>query len=109
MIIEEIKKGNKISFSIDETAKTITFNDRLTINLDERQTDVEKVIDVSFNKKNELVEGVSNWYVANIIIPAAKYQMADSGQVDESGQSILTPIKESLALDDVKLILWELP
>lgn len=109
MIIEEINKGNKISYSIIITDKSITFNDNLTINLEERQSDAEKVIDVSLNKKNELVEGVSNWYVANVIIPAAKYQMADSGKVDESGQPILAPIKELLALAEVKLILWGLP
>ncbi|MDI3547874.1 MAG: hypothetical protein PWR10_1526 [Halanaerobiales bacterium] len=109
MIIKEINKGNKIPYSINENQKTITFNDRLTINLEENQADVEVVIDISLNKNMELIQGVDKWYVANLIIPAAEYELIDTGEVDENNQPIMENTKKELSLDEVKLILWGLP
>jgi hypothetical protein len=109
LIIEEINQGNKITYSIDEAAKTITFNDSLIINPQQRQADIEKVVDLSLNKEGELVEGVSKWYVANIVIPAAEYELIDTGDVNEAGDPIMEKVKNELLLDEVKLILWGLP
>ncbi|WP_427340594.1 hypothetical protein [Caloranaerobacter sp. DY30410] len=111
MQVIEMNKGAKISYIVDEVNKTITFQkdeEEIIINLENEQEDVEKVIDISLDKQRSLKVGVDKWYVANIVIPPAKYILVDTGEVNEQGDAILQETKAPLDMNEVKLILWNI-
>jgi hypothetical protein len=111
MQVIEMNEGSKISYIIDEVNKVITFQkeeQEISINLENEQADVEKVIDISLDKQNALKLGVDKWYVANIVIPPIKYEMIDTGELNEQGDLILQEMKSPLNMDDIKLILWNI-
>lgn len=107
--VQEINKDTKIPYEVDEATKAITFNSKLTINLEEEQKNVEKVIDISLDKDRNLIKGLGKWYVANIIIPPAEYGLIDSGETDEQGYPVKEEIKLPFFVENVKLVLWKLP
>jgi hypothetical protein len=67
-------EGNYIPYTT--TAKFITFDDDVSINLQKREADEDVTIDVCYNIDKELTVGVkseSESYVAQVLIPARKY------------------------------------
>ncbi len=112
MNIVEMNQGKKIAYELDEEAKAIIFThgeDELIVGLAKRQTDVEVVVDISFDRTGGLTTGVQDWYVANISIPPVQRTMQATGQVDDSGNPVLEEVISPLELTDIKLTLWELP
>jgi hypothetical protein len=76
----------------------------LSIDLQERQGDVQRVIDVCLDTTYTTVqEGVGAWYVATIIIPPREYQLIE----DESGEMSISPML--LDMNKVEIRLWALP
>ena len=109
MKIQEINEGKKIPFEVDEATRTLVLNDEITINLAEEQADIEVLIDISLNREGKLVRGVDTWYVANISIPPAEFDLFDTGETDEQGAPVLEKIKLPLFVENVGLTLWALP
>lgn len=112
MIVKEMNQGKKIDYVVDGTNKTITFIDgenEVIVDLDSSQKEVENVIDISFDKNRNLIKGVGEWHVANVVIPPAEYGMVDTGEVNEQGDPIKEEIKLPLFVENVELTLWNLP
>lgn len=101
MIITHLNSGRKAKFTVDGTVLTIG---SLSIDLAERQTDVQRVIDVCLDTTYTTVqEGVGAWYVATIIIPPREYQLVEN----ESSETSVVPMP--LDIGKVEIRLWALP
>lgn len=101
MIVTHLNSGRKAEFTVDGTVLTIG---SLSIDLAERQTDVQRIIDVCLdNGYTTIQEGVGAWYVATIIIPPREYQLVKN---DDDETSI---VPTSLDVSKVEIRLWALP
>ncbi len=115
MIIEEVSPGQKALYELATNANgepklTISVNDQsVTVNLAEKEQDVEVLVDISLGEGGTLIEGIGKWYVATIIIPPRTYHMVDTGQVNENGEPIMVPEADPVNPDNIKLCLWGLP
>lgn len=93
MKVIDQNQGRKIGYKL--TGTTITFgNDDITIDLEARESDEMVRINICADDDHVLTEGLSKYYVANIIIPARSY--------DENGEAI------PFSTENVKLVLWAL-
>lgn len=93
MIVEKINNGDYVDYLLIGSVLSIDGDD---YDLEQLQEDDQKIIDI---KKNDR-------FIANIIIPPAKYKEVDSGSVDENSEAIYENIKIPLDTESVKLNLW---
>ena len=101
MIVTHLNSGRKAEFTVDGTVLTIG---SLSIDLQERQGDVQRVIDVCLDTTYATIqEGVGAWYVATIIIPPREYQLVEN----DNGETSIVPM--SLDMSKVEIRLWALP
>lgn len=108
MIISHANDGKKANYSL--SGNNLTIGDAVTIDLQEKQRTTERVIDVCLDRNLEVMrEGLSAWYVANVIIPAKRYTFQPSGEKDDDENEIM--IEKELPVDpsQVELRLWGLP
>ena len=110
MIIIEKNVGQKIDYEVTDTAKkkAICFDDDLTINLVKREQDWDVHIDVCYDEDGELVLGTAagRAYVAEIDIPARRYEEVPDEESEEEGGTKLVPLPLNLEL--VTLSLWSI-
>jgi hypothetical protein len=99
-IIEQ-NEGAKIGYTVE--GARITFDGKLTVDLEAEQEDVQKIVDVSLDNEGNLIQGVGQWYVANIIIPPREYSIIEN----ENGEQTITALPVNR--EKVVLILWTLP
>lgn len=93
MTVIEKNQGKKIGYEVQGNA--ITFGDgEIVIDLEARESDEVVRINICADDDHVLTEGLSKYYVANIIIPARSY--------DENGEAI------PFSMENVKLVLWAL-
>ena len=108
MIITEINEGKKASYKLE--GKVLTVGDQVSINLQDRQSDTQKVIDICLdNQLQTMKEGIGAWYVATIVIPPKQRELVPSGEKDEEGNDILIERERELDTNLVELRLWALP
>lgn len=108
MIITNANNGPKAKYSL--SGNKLTIEDSVTIDLQERQRTNERVIDVCLDRNlDRLREGLSAWYVANVIIPAKRYSFQPSGEIDENGDDVMEEVELPVELSQVELRLWGLP
>ena len=102
MIITEINEGKKADYKLNE--KVLTIGNQVSIDLQARQSDVQKVIDVCLdNQLQTMREGLGAWYVATIIIPPKQRELVK----DEEGNYVER--MRELDTNLVELRLWALP
>lgn len=107
MIISHASDGPKAGYSLNGTILTVG---DVSIDLQERQRTTERVIDICLdNQLKTMREGLSAWYVANIIIPPKKYTLQPTGQKDESDNDIMEEVELPVDTSQVELRLWGLP
>lgn len=93
MNVIEKNKGQKIKYEVN--GSKITFgDDEITINLAKYERDKEVQIDICRDDEKILIASLSKYYVANIIIPARKY--------DEAGNPV------PFSIENVTIVLWAL-
>lgn len=112
MRIQNVNSGQKASYSLSGTVLTLDVDHvkPLAIDLQERQGDVSKVVDVSLDSSfSSLGEGVGSWYIATVDIPPKSYELYDTGNNDENGDAIMGKRVIPLNTSDVTLHLWGLP
>ena len=112
MIVQNVNSGEKANYEVSGTELKIEVPEigDLTLDLQEKQKETSRTINVSLDRNFErLAQGVGAWYIANIKIPGAEYEVVDTGEEDEEGNSITE--KERLPLDTskVELHLWGFP
>jgi hypothetical protein len=90
--------------------KKITFgNDELTINLAARERDEKVTLDICIDTEDGLVIGVggnARKYVANVEIPARRYDIIEDG-VDDEGNPREVPVPVDFDMSLCTLTLWE--
>lgn len=95
MIIKEVNEGKKIDYEVD--GNRIYFgDDELMLNLSKYERDTEVVINICMDSDHILTSSLSEYFVANIIIPARAYK-------DEEKTK---PV--AFSMDNVTLTLWAL-
>lgn len=93
MTVIEKNQGKKIGYEVQGNA--ITFgDDEIVIDIEDRERDEEVRINICADDDHVLTEGLSKYYVANIIIPARSY--------NDDGEAI------PFSMENVKLVLWAL-
>ena len=96
--------GDKISRQLDGTTLTLSDGERkLSIDLAERQQDVQVTINICRDEDGNLVEGLAQRYVAVIVIPPRQYA---TEVVEEDGEQQEVRVPLPLDTDQVKLYLW---
>jgi hypothetical protein len=108
MIISHANDGEKAIYSL--SGDKLTVGGAVTIDLQEKQRTTERVIDICLDRNLEVMrEGLSAWYVANVIIPAKRYSFQPSGEKDEEGNEVMEEIELPVDPTQVELRLWGLP
>lgn len=107
MIITHASSGPKAAYSLRGTKLTVG---EIEIDLQEKQRTVQRVIDICLDNQLETMrEGLSAWYVANIIIPGKRYSLQPSGEKDEDGNDQMEEVELPVDPSRVELRLWGLP
>jgi len=107
MIISHVSDGPKANYVLNGTVLTVG---EVSINLQDKQRTTERVIDICLDNQLETMrEGLSAWYVANVIIPPKKYTLEPSGEKDEEGNDQMIEVELPVDLSQVELRLWALP
>lgn len=108
MIITEINEGKKVEYKLE--GNVLTVGNQVSIDLQERQSDTQKVIDICLDNQLETMrEGIGAWYVATIVIPPKQRELVETGEKDEEGNDILVEHDRGLDTRLVELRLWSLP
>ncbi len=103
--------GSKIPYKLTKTK--ISFNDgELTLDLERYRRDWDVTIDICRNKDNMLVIGTGTglYYVAQIVIPAAQYELLEEpidNAADEENRTSEQLNVLPLDTSQVILYLWE--
>ncbi len=99
MIIVNKNEGEKIPYTVRTTK--ITFDDDLTINLAKREKDDPVHIDICADRDGELVIGAAagRRYVAEIDIPARRYETSEEQQEEEGPATGGEPAVEDAPVD----------
>jgi hypothetical protein len=112
MKIIEKSEGPKIPY--EESGTWLNFDDQIMMNLKKSEADYDVHIDISSDVFGHLTNGVSDYYVAQIDIPARQYTETevdnpDYDDQDETSQKTITnrePVPFSM--DNVTLTLFAL-
>lgn len=97
--------GQKIEFSVSGTR--LNLNNELILDLSKYERDHDVHIDISENGDGMLIMGVSRRYVAQIDIPARKYdEITTEATEDKEAETTFAPV--AFSMDNVKLTLWAL-
>lgn len=100
-------EGTKIPYTVN--GSKITFDDEVMYNLTKYERDEASHIDLCRDKFGNLVSGVipgtAERYVAQIDIPARRYNYVPDG-VDEDGNPKQKQVAEPLDMERVTLTLW---
>ena len=103
MKIIEKNVGEKINYSVDGTK--INLNNEMILDLARYERDFDVHIDICENWAGMLTMGIADKYVAQIDIPARKYnEIKKEGTEDEEDSIILEPVPFSM--ENVTLTLW---
>lgn len=108
----EKNEGPKIAWS-QKDSKLIFGDDDLAIRCDTRQRDYPVHVDICADDDGNLITGVGRYYIAQIDIPAAKYEEREAEQLSmaemDGGAYADAVERERLPLDmaDVVLTLWD--
>ncbi|WP_373738389.1 hypothetical protein [Jeotgalibaca porci] len=101
MIVIDKTPGKKIPYEIIKNS--IFFNDEIMFNLEKYERDFEQNIDICEDENFSLANGLGRRYVAQIVIPARRYEAAEVESEEE-------PTSEAVPFDisECTLILWGL-
>ena len=102
-----INKSEGRTIPYEENDGKITFNDELMINLQKYERDFEQNLDICIDANKCLAMGLANHYVAQIHIPARRYEDAVDG-VDEDGRDKIIRSPLPLDMNHVVLTLWNM-
>ena len=110
IIVIEKNEGAKIPYEVSDTK--ITFGeDELMVNLKTRERDDEVTLDICKDTQDGLTVGVnteSREYVAQVTIPARKYEIVDTGKKDEDEKPIMEKVPVEFDTKKCTLTLWAL-
>lgn len=106
MKIVEKTFGKYLDYSL--CGNRLKFADTVIIDLEKEQRGAESVVDIGFDEHGNLVRHGIQWYAAQVVIPAKRYEIRENGAADEMGFRQITKTAVPLNTDDVILVLWAL-
>lgn len=86
--------------------KIILGDDEMTLNLSKYERDDPVHIDIGLNSMGFLTFGVSDRYAVQIEIPARKYELIESEELDENGQPRMERVAQPFNMAAVVVVLW---
>lgn len=109
-VVEKAPGKPHIDYAVSG-GKKITFgDDELTINLAARERDEAVTLDICFDAESGIVIGVGGTaqrYVAQIDIPARRYDVIEDGEDDMTGEVREVPVAIPFDISLCTLTLWE--
>ena len=107
MKVSKINEGKYVQYELSDGI--LSFGDgALVIDLRKEQCGADITIDISIDKDKKIVRGVSDWYAAQISIPARTFTVFENGIVDEMWLRQIEKTADPLNIDEVELVLWAL-
>ena len=97
--------GEYVDYSLNGSILSFRENE-LTLDLAEYERDRPVCVTVSEDSDGKLVMGVSQWYIAEIDIPAIRSIVEKTGIADDFGFPVLRRVYAPFSADNVTLILW---
>lgn len=101
MIVIDKTPGKKIPYEIIKN--NIFFNDEIMFNLEKYERDFEQSIDICEDENFSLANGLFRRYVAQIVIPARRYEAVEVESEEESTSEAVP-----FDISECTLILWGL-
>ncbi len=111
MIISNVNSGLKAGYSVSGAELTVDVPEvgSLTIDLQEKQRDNKRTIDLSLDRSyDRLIEGTGPWYVSTVVVPGKERELVDTGEVEE-GEPVMEEVVLPLDMTKVEMYLWGLP
>ncbi len=106
MIEKRLGEGATIGYEL--IGNTLSFNDgELMINLAKREKDFPLQVDICEDEYGDLCMGLARKYVAQLDIPARRYEYETTGQ-DEKGEPIIEKVAMPFDPSLVTITLWNL-
>lgn len=109
-VVEKAPGKPHIDYAVSG-GKKITFgDDELTINLAARERDEAVTLDICIDAENGIVIGVGGTaqkYAAQIDIPARRYDVAEDGEDDITGEVREIPVPMAFDISLCTITLWE--
>lgn len=104
----EIRLGDGPTVQYELMGNTLSFNDgELMINLAKREKDFPHQIDICEDEYGDLCMGLARKYVAQVDIPARRYEYIANGQ-GEDGEPIMEKVALPFDPQLVTITLWDL-
>ena len=89
-----------------EANKIVLGDDEMTLNLSKYERDDPVHIDIGLNSVGFLTFGVSDRYAVQIEIPARRYELVESEELDENGKPRMDRVAQPFDMAAVVVILW---
>ncbi|MDR0838158.1 MAG: hypothetical protein LBN99_00785 [Oscillospiraceae bacterium] len=105
MTIVKKNAGEYTRYALSGTALSLG-DGELTLDLAERERDYRVDVDVFRGADGALTIGAGRRYVAQIGIPARRYEIRGTGLADDMGFEVLAKTAVPLDADAVTLTLW---
>ncbi len=109
-VVEKAPGRPHIDFAVSDGKKIIFGDDELAINLSARERDEAVTLDICIDAENGIVIGVGGTaqkYAAQIDIPARRYDVAEDGEDEMTGEAREIPVPVPFDLSLCTLTLWE--
>lgn len=104
----EIRLGDGPTVQYELMGNTLSFNDgELMINLEKREKDFPRQIDICEDEYGGLCMGLARKYVAQVDIPARRYDYINNGQ-RENGEPIIERVAIPFDPQRVAITLWDM-
>lgn len=106
MIENKLGSGRTIQYEMN--GNILSFNDgELMINLAKREMDFHRQLDICEDEYGGLCMGLARKYVAQVDIPARRYEYIDNGQ-GENGEPLIEKVALPFDPQLVTITFWDL-
>ena len=109
-VLEKTPGRPHIDFSVSGGKKVTFGDDELTINLAARERDEAVTLDICIDAESGIVIGVGGTaqkYAAQIDIPARRYDVAEDGEDEMTGEVREIPVPIPFDISLCTITLWE--
>ncbi len=104
MKIEYKNKGKYIEWTLD--GDELLLDNTLLLSLSSFRGGSDVTLDVFADENGCPTLSFTDWYLAQIIIPAQTYTIRETGEADAMGFRQIEKLADALDTDTVTLILW---
>lgn len=104
MIVKYKNTGRYLNWSVD--GETLILDNTLHIGLSSFRGSNDNTVYIYADKNGAPSLSVSDWYLAEIIIPRQTYTIRETGEVDATNFRQIVKTADSLDMESVTITLW---